>query len=115
MHTPTPWKLKVEEDLDTLNDMTFTTYKITSEDKTWLFDATGFENDETNTANAHRIVACVNACEGMENPAEEIADLVAENLHLRNLSDPQGAYKAEIKMLRDRVKELESANKILRE
>lgn len=31
--------------------------------------------EETEMANAKRIVDCVNACEGMENPVEEIAEL----------------------------------------
>jgi len=35
-------------------------------------------------ANAARIVSCVNACEGMDDPAKDIAALRAENAKLRD-------------------------------
>jgi len=45
----------------------------------------GFPNDpmfEEGEANAARIVACVNACEGMEDPAKEIEDLKSAQIEL---------------------------------
>ncbi|WP_411887389.1 hypothetical protein [Hydrocarboniphaga effusa] len=42
--------------------------------------------EEDRTANAYRIVACVNACEGMDDPAKEIAAL--RNTGTQRLDEP---------------------------
>lgn len=79
-HTPTPWVVSGEITNTTSN------IDIDSGDKTIArIAAYEFYNcsiEETN-ANAQRIVACVNACEGMKNPVEHIEQLrgLYEDLH----------------------------------
>lgn len=68
-HTPEPWKSQGS-----------VFYGNDSHD---IGYADGFSQTlEQDVINAARIVQCVNACAGMENPAEEIAKLKAENEQL---------------------------------
>ena len=59
-HTKEPWEVIAVNDLYEIHDVE-DTYEIA-----WSVDS---------EVNAKRIVACVNACAGMENPVEEIAEL----------------------------------------
>jgi hypothetical protein len=58
----------------------------------------GFEVDEYK-ANAKRIVDCVNACDGMENPADEIAKLRYEIAMLYRLIDDKDAEIARMAII----------------
>jgi hypothetical protein len=72
-HTPEPWGFdKNDED----NLFVFSKAKICN-----LYNTIGTEYDEAE-ANAARIVACVNACAGMEDPAAEIERLKAQRAEL---------------------------------
>ena len=71
-HTPTPWK--AEEGEEPL-------WVIKGSGKFHFIAVTSQGNDE---ANARRIISCVNACEGIENP-EAIKELI-EAAH-RGLND----------------------------
>jgi hypothetical protein len=77
-HTPEPWRYdgipwKEGENI-------YGTFDIHAENKKWIGDTkpyggenfTGIEEAE---ANAQRIVQCVNACKGIENPGETIVEL----------------------------------------
>jgi hypothetical protein len=72
MHTPTPWKRNSSIIIDSKGECIAILHDGCTDFDNAIFDA-------------NRIVACVNACEGMEDPAKEI------------------------QTLRDRVKELEDA------
>lgn len=91
-HTPTPWAAIFIYGSDKY-------YIEPHESQTQI--ATDLTEED-----AERIVACVNACEGMEDPASEIADLVAENNHLQNISnDIQEKYllREEIASLKEEM------------
>ena len=64
-HTPEPWAIGLSKE-SFVNDHKVIGYAIGR-----------FNTDEEKKANAARIVECVNACAGMENPAAEIAALRA--------------------------------------
>lgn len=65
-HTPEPWNLDSDDVV------------------AWIDGADGESITEVfGDANARRIVACVNACAGMDEPAVAIARLRAENARLR--------------------------------
>jgi len=95
-HTPEPWRVYAW-----LNDSTFAVEYIQPSRVSAFICQMNGSNDKSK-ANASRIVACVNACAGMEDPADEIDRLKAEraalleaiesHLDLYNaglLSDPQ--------------------------
>lgn len=93
-HTPEPWQTG-REDMQSFNGMTgqpFSSIYRQAEDGRMPMTPDGFgglsrvplciarvEGDnisrDEEKANARRIVACVNACAGMEDPAVEIAEL----------------------------------------
>lgn len=72
-HTPEPWVLFE------VGDRFKHQCPAASSDKTSILTTTEEDGVQWaavyNDADAHRIVACVNACAGMEDPAEEIAKL----------------------------------------
>lgn len=59
-HTPEPWFVEFENHVYTADLQVFVAL-------TW---GSSKLDEPTIRANAHRIVACVNACEGIEDPAE---------------------------------------------
>lgn len=69
-HTPEPWMVRDER----------SSLRIVGgvENRTWIATMTGSVSDPESMADASRIIACVNACAGMEDPAAEIARLRAE-------------------------------------
>jgi hypothetical protein len=68
-HTPEPWHVD-----------RFNIHAKRGECCVWINMAIGFNGEKPgeSTANAHRIVACVNALAGVENPAAELARLREE-------------------------------------
>lgn len=78
----------------------------------WPIAELGFKGEcwEIDDNNADRIVACVNACAGIENPAAELAALKAENERLKGLVDEFNLFK-ENKPLTDCIKQLKAINK----
>lgn len=94
-HTPTPWILSISKDVirdsDNRNAVAV------------LHDgSTSYDNC---VADAERIVACVNACEGMEDPAKEIKQLIFE-LDMAKVTNE--INEKEIAALKARVAELET-------
>jgi len=79
-HTPGPWSVQVEED-DGFQNISIEEIHRCLHDTEWA-EPEDFERD---LANARRIVACVNACEGMDDPEIEMKQLQAENARLRDL------------------------------
>jgi len=77
-HTPGPWSVHVEED-NGFQNISIKEIHRCLYDTEWA-DPEDFERD---LANACRIAACVNACEGMDDPETEIKQLQAENARLR--------------------------------
>ena len=66
-HSKEPW---------IVSDVFYSRLVISNENKVIArVDMTYHEFEEEERANAQRIVDCVNACAGMENPVEEIAEL----------------------------------------
>lgn len=80
-HTPTPWKLETR----TPESDAYDSYRMSNENEDTVFLVTYRKGENQRLVDAQRIVACVNACERMEDPENEI------------------------QALRDRVKELEGA------
>jgi len=78
-HTPTPWKLETR----TPESDAYDSYRMSNENEDTVFLVTYRKGENQRLVDAQRIVACVNACERMEDPENEI------------------------QALRDRVKELE--------
>ena len=68
-HTPAPWHYSEE------NSRPSGAQLIYAEDGWLVADACGAfkRHDDERQANAHRIIACVNACAGMEDPAGTIS------------------------------------------
>lgn len=82
-HTPGPWEIVDEE----------TSLRIDCDEACGLANIPiasegGAFSRDRQVANARRIVECVNACDGIENPA----DLVAANMRLRDLVRLCGYY-----------------------
>jgi hypothetical protein len=77
-HTPGPWSVHVEED-NGFQNISIEEIHRCLYDTEWA-DPEDFERD---LANACRIAACVNACEGMDDPETEMKQLQAENARLR--------------------------------
>lgn len=74
-HTPEPWF-----DDRATHDQPYQNIKILGDENRgicwlWIDDAPVDDWNAEQRANAKRIVTCVNACAGMEDPAEEIAEL----------------------------------------
>jgi hypothetical protein len=100
-HTPGPWKVQVEEE-DGLQNISIEEIHRALHDSEWA-DPEDFERD---LANACRIVACVNACEGMADPEAEIKALRAEVatpvlVATNRLADALADARAENTRLRD--------------
>jgi len=64
------------------------------------------EQDNNRQANAARIVACVNSCEGIADPAQEIAALRARSNNVPAMCAEVEAQRAEIKSLRDALADI---------
>ena len=78
-HSPEPWSSDINS-----SDW----HQIRSSDKNWIADTCASMCDGNiplGEANAARIVACVNACAGMEDPAVEIEKLKRQRDELLNL------------------------------
>ena len=80
-HTSEPWSL-----LSQRQDI------IKGKDGSHILECIGHEANPRTQANADRIVACVNACAGMEDPAYEIAKLREEVKRLRGEYGPKQYY-----------------------
>lgn len=79
-HTPEPWRY--QDDADAY------THIIRQESDTRLILCYGPQSSKPNVKNNMiRIVACVNSCAGMEDPAAEIASLRADAERYRWLRD----------------------------
>jgi hypothetical protein len=90
-HTPTPW-IKQETIIEGIHGNIVANFQHGE----WEY---------TNSQeNMNRIVACVNACEGMEDPW---ADILAMSTDLSVGKSIMDEKDKEIQALRDRVKELE--------
>ena len=74
-HTPEPWEAKNGTDI-------VTTWNTVYGGPNLIARAALLGSTEYRDSNARRIVACVNACEGMTDPAKEIAALRACALRL---------------------------------
>lgn len=71
-HTPEPWVSDDRQDIDTDFYSDDATGSIIGGCQEYTF---AHRDIEERRANARRIVTCVNACAGMEDPAAEIAEL----------------------------------------
>ena len=115
-HTPEPWESAERGNHSTSIATVYTGGEGIGWIEIWAPAAFG-ASPETMFANAARIVACVNACVGMADPAEEIAALRAEaeaegqRDQAKSLRDPTGvpfgAYMAESARLAARCAALE--------
>lgn len=74
-HTPAPWRVGIKHPCRLIAGDGNAAQLVGA---TAAFADEGTEN-ERERANAARIVACVNACEGMDDPAAEVARLKAED------------------------------------
>lgn len=72
-HTPEPWEI-----VGKFSDKIYHAPSDTVVAQSWYPGASSISPADTMIANARRIVACVNACAGMSDPAAEIAALRAE-------------------------------------
>jgi hypothetical protein len=94
-HTPTPWTERGNNITDSANGLI-----CTFEKGHWTFPNAKY--------NRHRIVECVNACDGIEDPArwfedvsKKIDDITKDTIFVLSVKDK------EIAALQDRVKKLE--------
>ena len=71
-HTPEPWVVEDRQDIDTNFYSDDATVSIIGGCQEYIF---AHRDIEERRANARRIVTCVNACAGMDDPAAEIAEL----------------------------------------
>lgn len=79
-HTPGPWMVLEETDHEPVTlTVVFAPGRETCVAATWHGVSNGQSVDEAE-ANAARIVACVNACEGMKDPAAVIQSLRDDSL-----------------------------------
>lgn len=90
-HTPEPWRVAIHAPAGLV--------KIEA-DKIVVADTI------RNEANATRLVACVNACAGMTDPAQEIAALRARSNNVPAMCAEVEKQRAEIKALRDALEGL---------
>ena len=102
----TPWKANSSIVIDSNGDIV-----------ALLHDGcTDFDNA---TANAKRIVECVNACEGMEDPAKEIEALKAKYKELEQKYNDTAAgdafYQTEMKILDQENDKLRAENERLKQ
>lgn len=77
-HTPGPWKYTSDKSYDEYYERS--NVRVTGADKEQgciLSACSCCEGVSCDTADIKRIIACVNACAGMKNPAKDIAKLKA--------------------------------------
>ena len=83
-HTPEPWVIDNRDRLATNFYSDDATGSIIGGCQDYQF---AYRPLDERLANARRIVACVNACEGMEDPAAEIAELKRQRDELLALAE----------------------------
>ena len=118
-HTPEPWyknQFNIKSPITVQSNTGEWVCKVSSEGN-WAQ-----QSHKTEKANAARIVACVNACAGMDDPAAEIDALKAANqgvlsipdvskiLHLENLVGIQDTEIAALKADNERVRAMNKHN-----
>lgn len=90
-HTPEPWKIGKDDSKHLWSDHTHLGMMFGHSTKL-----------ETDEANAKRIVECVNACSGMENPTKNFQELTSElNRWRHKFSNTQLEKLQELKQQRD--------------
>ena len=79
-HTPEHWGKKILPAYCSTSMMFYFTININDQPRIKVYNKVAIEASAT----ANQIVACVNACAGMVDPAKEIAELRAEIARLKN-------------------------------
>jgi hypothetical protein len=77
-HTPEPWEINEDQSHDGI-------FNVCSANGEYICTVWGIHDN--GRSNADRIVACVNACAGMDDPQAEIARLKAREAELERLME----------------------------